>query len=96
MLCSPPTAANNRTLQCEVGNPLPAGTTVTARIFMQPTEANQVSCLFTFQLFVFFTIITSPNQDQPLSDYVFLLAANSSNPETPGEDQVRRDAAFQG
>ena len=74
MLCSPPTAANNRTLQCEVGNPLPAGTTVTARIFMQPTEANQ---------------------DQPLSDYVFLLAANSSNPETPGEDQVRSDAAFQ-
>ena len=47
---------------------------MTARIFMQPTEANQ---------------------DQPLSDYVFLLAANSSNPETPGEDQVRSDGAFQ-
>ena len=67
VLCSPPTPSNNRTLQCEVGNPLPAGTTVTTRIFMQPTE---------------------DNQDQPLSDYVFFLAANSSNPETPGEAQV--------
>ena len=46
---------------------MPAGTTVTTRIFMQPTE---------------------DNQDQPLSDYVFFLAANSSNPEKSGEAQV--------
>lgn len=28
LLCSPPTPMNNRTLQCGVGNPLPAGTDV--------------------------------------------------------------------
>ena len=69
ILCSPPTAANNRTLQCEVGNPLPASTTVTTRIFMQPTEANQ---------------------DLPLSEYVFFLAANSSNPEHSADAQVKQ------
>ena len=28
VLCSPPSAMNNRTLQCDVGNPLPANTQV--------------------------------------------------------------------
>ena len=28
VLCSPPSAMNNRTLQCDVGNPLPANTKV--------------------------------------------------------------------
>ena len=32
---------------------------------------------------------TEDNQDQPLSDYVFFLAANSSNPEKLGEAQVQ-------
>ena len=34
VLCSPPTHNNNRTLECEVGNPLPAGKKVRDETYM--------------------------------------------------------------
>lgn len=66
VLCSPPTESNNRTLKCEVGNPLPASSKAKVSIFLQPTE---------------------DNQEEPLSEYVFFMAANSSNPEDGNDNQ---------
>jgi len=63
VLCEPPSMMNNRTLQCNVGNPLPANTQATVKINLQPAES------------------TPADEEEPLYEYVFYLAANSSNPE---------------
>ena len=41
VLCSPPSAMNNRTLQCDVGNPLPANTQV-CRLHSFTNSANSL------------------------------------------------------
>ena len=49
LLCSPPTNMNNRTLQCGVGNPLPAGTDVSWKnpgVGMKPS--NRISEVIVF------------------------------------------------
>lgn len=41
VLCSPPTAINNRTLQCSIGNPFKGRSEETVNVYLQPSEQNQ-------------------------------------------------------
>lgn len=63
ILCSPPTLANNFTLQCEIGNPLPANAQVDVRIFLQPTENNLDRYLQSY------TFLLAVNSSNPERDY---------------------------
>ena len=64
VLCSPPTMANNRTLKCEIGNPLPPYSQVQIKIFLQPSESNQNEYLSEYE---FFLAVNSSNPEAGFS-----------------------------
>eukprot|EP00096_Caligus_rogercresseyi_P015942 TRINITY_DN844_c0_g1_i1.p1 TRINITY_DN844_c0_g1~~TRINITY_DN844_c0_g1_i1.p1 ORF type:complete len:1372 (-),score=393.45 TRINITY_DN844_c0_g1_i1:381-4496(-) len=50
VLCSPPSQQNNRTLKCEIGNPLPANSEVKLDLLFQPLESEALSDSYDFVL----------------------------------------------
>ncbi len=56
-----PDQANGRTLRCEVGNPLPANSRSTVRIFLRPSEDGQDRLLTEYD---FYLATNSSNQEE--------------------------------
>ncbi|XP_063975761.1 integrin alpha-PS2-like isoform X1 [Diachasmimorpha longicaudata] len=48
--CSPPTASNNNTLKCDIGNPLPHGSVVHFKIWLQPSHVHGEKSTYDFHM----------------------------------------------
>lgn len=59
--CTAPSYANNNTLQCEIGNPMPAGKAVNFRVLMEPSKKGPKQTISPF--FDFYMEANSTNEE---------------------------------